>query len=121
MIYEHLVRVRDNHNVVIKFLNQLNYNIINIENQLLNNIVKIELNKEDFKDLYNNIRLAPFRNRKLKILLGLRPVYVVNNIAEFYYKTGNITFIFYRKHPIKSMIINDALNKYKLEQKLLNM
>jgi len=123
MIYENLVRMRNNYNQAIKFLflSDLDYKYISINDNLLENNIEVCLTKADFKDLYNEIRLSPHKRKKLKIVIGLKPLFVNDGKATFFYKSGNITYVFYRNHPSRVITINDAINQHKLEQEILNM
>ncbi len=121
MKYEDLIIIRNNYNKALKFLGELNYEFININDRLHENIIEVQLNKNDFKNLYNEIRLSPYKRKKLKIIKGIKPLFVDRNKATFFYELTDITFIFKRNHPKRELIITDPINQHKIEQGILNM
>lgn len=121
MNYENLIKIRDNYNEAIKFLGDLKYKYTDIHDRLHENIIEVYLNRVDFKNLYNVIRLNPHKRKRLKIVNGLKPLFVDRSKATFFYELTNITFIFKRNHPKRELIITDPINQHKIEQDILNM
>lgn len=121
MNYEDLIIIRNNYNKALKFLGELSYEFTNINDRLHENIIEVQLNRNDFKNLYNEIRLNPYKRKKLKIVNGLKPLFVDRSKATFFYELTNITFIFKRNHPKRELIITDPINQHKIEQGILNM
>ncbi len=121
MTYEKIASIRDNYNQALRFISDLKYNVLEILNNLEHDTIELTLNKEDFKSLYNEIKNSPYKRKKLLIVHGIMPLYVQYSRAAFHYKSGNIFYVFTRRHSYSMKTITNERTKHNDVQEILNM